>query len=154
MPSMLSLVFVLIMRLYQQHGKRGLYIHCLQVICSLFHEHNDFTVCAQALAQSASKALSAFLCKTRNFGDWVLPHIPKLFHTGIASILDYGGGVWGYKKTTCIDNIQHRAIRAFLGVGKYMPNLALDSLMGWTSSHNRRQTHMVRLWNRIGTLGR
>ena len=37
----------------------------------------------------------------------------------------------------------------FQGVGKYTPNLALDSLMGWTSSENRRQTHMVRLWNRI-----
>ena len=34
----------------------------------LFHEHNVLTVGAQALAQSASKALSALLCKTRNFG--------------------------------------------------------------------------------------
>ena len=24
--------------------------------------------------------------------------------------------------------------------------------MGWTSSHNRRQTHMVRLWNRIQSM--
>ena len=33
-----------------------------------------------------------------------------------------------------------------------MPNIALDSLTGWTSSHNRRQTHMVRLWNRIQSM--
>ena len=64
----------------------------------LFHEHNDLTVGAQALAQSASKALSALLCKTRNFGGLGFATY-SLFHTGIASILDYGGGVWGYKKT-------------------------------------------------------
>ena len=62
---------------------------------SLFHEHNDLTVGAQALAQSASKALSALLCKTRNFGGLGFATYSELFHTGIASILDYGGGVWG-----------------------------------------------------------
>ena len=34
----------------------------------LSHEHNDLIVSAQALAQSAGKALSALLCKTRNLG--------------------------------------------------------------------------------------
>ena len=63
-----------------------------------FHGHNDLTVGAQALAQSASKALSALLCKTRNFGGLGFATYSELFHTGIASILDYGGGVWGYKK--------------------------------------------------------
>ena len=113
----------------------------------LFHEHSDLSVDAQALAQLESRALSALLCKSRNFGGLGSATYSELFHTEIASILDYG--VWGYKKTTCIDDVQHRAIRAFLGVRKYTPNLALDSLMGWISSHNRRQSHMVRLWNKI-----
>ena len=59
----------------------------------LFHEHNDLTVNAQALAQSASKALSVLLCKTRNFGGLGTATYSELFHTGISSILDYGGGV-------------------------------------------------------------
>ena len=48
-----------------------------------------------------------------------------------------------------VEYVQHRAIHAFWGVGKYTPNLVPDSLMGWTSSYNRRQTHMARFWKRI-----
>ena len=117
----------------------------------LFHEHNNPTVGAQALGQSASKALSVLLCKTRHFWGLGSATYSELFHTGIARILDYGDGVWGYK-AACIDNVQHRAILVFLGVGKYTPNLALDYLIGWISLGNRRQTHMVRLWNRIQSM--
>ena len=119
----------------------------------LSHEHNNLTVSAQALAQSASKALSVLLCiKTRHFWGLGCATFPELSLTGIASISDYGSGVWGYKKATCFDNVQHRpAIRAFLGVGKYTPNLGLD-LMGWNSSYNRRQTHMVRFLNIIQSM--
>ena len=59
----------------------------------LFHEHNDLTFGAQALAQSASKALSVLLCKTRNFEGMGSATYSEIFHTGIASILDYGSGV-------------------------------------------------------------
>ena len=82
----------------------------------LFHKHNDLTVGAHALTQSACKALSAVLCKTTTIGGLGFATYFELFHTGIASILDYGGGVWGFKKPTCIDTVQHRAIRAFSGI--------------------------------------
>ena len=53
--------------------------------------HYDLTVGAQALAQSANKALSVLLCKTQHFGGLAFATYSELFHTGIASILDHGG---------------------------------------------------------------
>ena len=45
----------------------------------LFREHNDLTVGAQALAQSASKALSVLLCKTRLFWGTGFCHFFRTF---------------------------------------------------------------------------
>ena len=59
---------------------------------------------------------------------------------------------YGVIKTTCIDNVRRGAIRTLLDVEKYTANLALESLTGWTSSYNIRQTHMVRFWNGIQSM--
>ncbi len=54
-----------------------------------------------------------------------------------------------------IDNIAHvqtyknRALRYFLGVHQKAPILALERDMGWITSDVRRQTEMLRLWNRF-----
>ena len=48
-----------------------------------------------------------------------------------------------------IDTVQNRAIRFFLGVHKFAPNLAINGDMGWVSSGNRRNIEMFRYWNRI-----
>ena len=115
----------------------------------VFHEHNDLRVGAQALADSASKALSGILTKTRKLGGLGYKAYSQLFHSGVASVMDYSGGIWGFKDFSCINVIQRRAIRAFMAVGKYTSNLAIESSMGWLNALVRRQKDMVRIWNRI-----
>ena len=57
--------------------------------------------------------------------------------------------MWGYKPYTQIGNIQNRAMRYFLGVHRFTPNMAITGDMGWLPSVYRRWCSVIRLWNRI-----
>ena len=74
----------------------------------------------------------------------------KLYNACVATILNYGVGVWGaYSNGQMSEKIQNRAARAFLGVHKYSANLAINGDMGWSNHRNRQKLEMIRLWNRI-----
>jgi len=75
----------------------------------------------------------------------------KLFRSGVQPILEYSSGVWGFHRATDVDKIQNRAIRYFLGLHKFAPNIALNSEMGWTTPYLNRYICMLRLWNRTLT---
>ena len=64
-------------------------------------------------------------------------------------IFDYCSGVWGYASFDKINTIQNRAIRFYLGVHRFAPNLAIKGDMGWTSCGIRRKIAMLKLWNRF-----
>ena len=66
----------------------------------------------------------------------------------IFPILDYCSEIWGFKLQTKCETIRNRAIRFFLGVYKFAPNLSITGDMGWTPSFIRRRVNMCRLWNR------
>ena len=72
-----------------------------------------------------------------------------MFTSGVVPILNYGCGIWGYAKANDSDQIQHRAIRYFLGVNKFTPIPALQGEMGWIPSRVRKQVCMIRFWNRM-----
>ena len=73
----------------------------------------------------------------------------KLFNCTIAPIIDYASGVWGFKPYDGIEKLQNRAIRSYLGVGKFTPIPALNGEMGWIPSSIRNHCQMIRLWCRI-----
>ncbi len=73
----------------------------------------------------------------------------KLYHSGVVPVMDYCAGVWGYRKYSSCSNIQNRALRYILGVHQKVPILALEGDMGWITNDVRRQTEMLRLWNRL-----
>ena len=75
-----------------------------------------------------------------------------MYLNGVAPILDYCSGVWGYGKYHHIKSVQHRALRYFLGVHRYTPILAIQGDSGWFSSSYRHQLNIIRLWNRLLTL--
>ena len=64
-----------------------------------------------------AKHYQLFYVRQEILGDWVLPHIPKLFHTGIASILYYGSGVWGDKKPTCTGELGYYGLNGTRKIG-------------------------------------
>ena len=51
----------------------------------------------------------------------------------VQSIIDYNAAIWGTKSMSCINAVQNRACRYFLGLGRYAPNDAINGDMGWLS---------------------
>ena len=69
--------------------------------------------------------------------------------TVVYPVISYGAGIWGCKSYSCINAVQNRAMRFFLGVGKYTPVAALEGEMGWEPSFIKQWTctgrHFVRI---------
>jgi len=76
----------------------------------------------------------------------------KIYTSGVCPVLDYASEIWGYKTYPCIDSIQNRAIRSFLGVHNFAPILAMNGDFGLTHSSDRRKMAMLRYWNRVQTM--
>jgi len=60
--------------------------------------------------------------------------------------------VCGYKPQQSADNVQHRAIRYFLGVHRHAPIAAITGEVGWLPCRYRRWINMLRYWNRLNTM--
>ena len=73
----------------------------------------------------------------------------KLYEACIRKIMDYGAGIWGYGEFPCMEKVQNRALRCFLGVHKYAPLFALQGEMAFMSTVTSRKLEILRLWNRI-----
>ena len=55
----------------------------------------------------------------------------KLFESIVSPVINYRACIWGFKTYSCINAVQNRAMRFFLGVGRYTPVAALHGEMGW-----------------------
>jgi len=124
-------------------------VHHYKYLGIMLDEFLDYNITANVLADSAGRALGSMYSKYKaNKGLGYNTYL-KLYDMGITPILDYCSGVWGYNKLDKIDTIQNRAIRLYLGVHKFAPNLAIGGDTGWISCRTRRHINMLRLWNRL-----
>ena len=73
----------------------------------------------------------------------------KCVETCVYPVMEYGSEIWGGIKDAATDQIQLKAIRAFLGVHKFAPNLAIMGDMGWCPASIRRKISLLRYWNRL-----
>ena len=112
-------------------------------------EHLLFNVTASVLANSGSRALASIYTKFDKLKGLGFQTYSKLYQTGVAPILDYCSGVWGFQKFGYLDAVQNKAIRFYLGVHRFAPNLAINGDTGWTSTTVRRRVEMIRFWNRV-----
>ena len=90
----------------------------------LLTEHLDYTKMAKQVANSASRALGLLITKfkcARGFSTFT-----KLYNSTVLSIIIYGASIWGCRRFACIKAVQNRALRFFLGVGRYTPNAAVN----------------------------
>lgn len=76
----------------------------------------------------------------------------KIYNGTVSPIMEYSSGVWGYKVYERLERLQYRAIRTFLGVGKFTPIPAITGEMGWTPPYIRNRCNMIRLWCRLVNL--
>ena len=55
----------------------------------------------------------------------------------------------GNKSFSCINAVHNRAMRFYLGVGKYTPNAAVSGEMGWVPPVVRQWKHIANFWVRL-----
>ncbi len=120
-----------------------------QYLGIIINECLSYQITAKTLAEYFGRALRMDISKFKSFKNVGFQTFSKLYHSGIVSVMDYCARVWGYRKHSSCSNIQNRALRYFLGVHQKEPILALEGDMGWITSDVRRQTEMLRLWNKL-----
>ena len=72
-----------------------------------------------ALSKGTGRALGSIISKIRNLKEFGFRSFEKLYNSCVVPFLDYCASVWGYKQFQSIDNVQHRAVRYFLGVHRF-----------------------------------
>ena len=92
----------------------------------------DYNVTAKHVAQSATRALGLIIAKFKALGGMPNEVFSKLYEACVWPTISYGAAIWGTREFSCINAVQHRAARFFLGVGKYTPNASVNRDIGWT----------------------
>jgi hypothetical protein len=70
----------------------------------------------------------------------------------VSSIVEYGASIWGTRNYSCINAIQNRAYRLYLGVGKYTPNNAVSGDMGRQPIFHKQWKAVINLWCRLNNM--
>ncbi|KAL5006619.1 hypothetical protein ScPMuIL_015425 [Solemya velum] len=83
---------------------------------------------ATCVARSASRALGLVIAKSRTFGDLPYQTFTKLYDSLVWPVIGYGAAIWGTTSHPCIEAVQNRALRFFMGVGRYTPSAGSNSL--------------------------
>ncbi len=115
----------------------------------IFDEFLEFNCAAKTLSGAAGRAIGKLWSVYKGFNGLGYKSFTKLYESYVDPILCYCTGVWGVKKHMYCTSIQNRAIRGFLGVHKFAPNLAINGDMGWLSFSTKQNVCIIRLWNRL-----
>ncbi|KAK3104741.1 hypothetical protein FSP39_009031 [Pinctada imbricata] len=118
----------------------------------LFEEFVTFKANAENLAKSGGRALGSIISKIHSNKSIGFKTYEKLYYSGVAPILDYCSGIWGFSRSLNIESVQHRALRYFLGVHRFTPILSLQGESGWVPAYCRHQLNAIRFWNRLITM--
>jgi len=112
-------------------------------------EHLDFSVMAKQVAQSAHRALGLLIAKDKAQGGFTFDIYTSLYNSMVSSIIDYGSAIWGHISFSCIEAVQNRASRYFLGLGSHAPNRAVQGDVGWKLQEDRQMKCVINQWLRM-----
>ena len=118
----------------------------------VLNEFLDLSVTAKFVAQSATRALGLLISKFKSLGGMPMYVYSKLYDTMVWSVIDYGAAIWGTREYACINAVQNRAERFFLGVGKYTPNAAVNGDVGWSPPIIKQWKSVLKQWLRLNSL--
>ena len=104
------------------------------------------------VAQLASRALGLLISKDKSFGGMPYDCFTKCYNATVQATIDYSAAVWGTKSVSCVNAIQNRACRYFLGLGRYTPNAAVNGDMGWSAPEHKQWVCVTRRWCRLAKL--
>ena len=112
-------------------------------------EFLNYDVTAKYVANSATKALGLVITKYKAAGGLQYQVFTKLFDTIVWPTINYGASIRGLKDYSCINAVQNRACRYFLGVGKYTPNNGVNGDMAWTLVCVKQWSSVLKLNTRL-----
>ena len=115
----------------------------------MLHENLDLNITARTVAQSASRALGLLIAKSKALGGMPYKVFTKLYDTVVWPVISYGAAVWGGKVFSCINAVQNRAMRFYLGTGKYTPDAAVSGDMGWQPPNVKQWKAVCAYWYRM-----
>ena len=115
----------------------------------MIDEYLDYNVTAKHVSKSAHRALGLLIAKDKAQGGFSYDIFTRLYDVMVNSIIEYGAAIWGQKSYSCINAVQNRASRYFLGLGKRAPNLATQGDIGWRLPEDRQWLCIVRHWLRL-----
>ena len=106
-------------------------------------EFLDFNI---TVSQSASRTLGLLIAKFKAIGGMPFEVYSKLYDSVVWPVIADGAAIWGDQTYSCSEAVQNRAMRCFLGVGKYTPTAGICGDMGWTSP-------LIRQWKCVVFFG-
>ena len=109
----------------------------------------DFNVTAKLLGDSGGRALGSMINKFNSNKGLGYKTFTKMYDMMVCPILDYCACIWGFRDFDCVNKIQNRAIRYYLGVHKFAPNVGIIGEMGWVTRDICRKVDMIKFWNRM-----
>ncbi|CAC5407696.1 unnamed protein product [Mytilus coruscus] len=112
-------------------------------------EHLDYQIMAKHVATSANRALGLVISKYKSFGGLPFDSFTKLYDSIVWSTISYGAAVWGDRTFSCINLIQNKAIRFYMGIGRYKPNVAVNGDSAWKPPCVRQWRTVINHWNRL-----
>ena len=121
------------------------YIDSYKYLGLWFDEFLTLEKAVTELSKSASRALGALFGKFIATGGMTWNVYHKLYTTMVEPVLFYGSAVWGYKSHRVINNVQNKAAKYFLAVGKRTSNTAVRGDLGLTSCYTKQKLSCLRL---------
>ncbi|XP_069119042.1 uncharacterized protein [Argopecten irradians] len=117
-----------------------------------FDQHLAWNFAIKELAKSASRALGVVISKLIACGGMPYTVYTRLFESLVQPIMLYGSCIWGIAEQRLINNIQNRAMKAYLGVNKYTSNVGVLGDFGWKSCQAKQHMEVFRLYCRLRTV--
>ena len=110
-----------------------------------FDEHLTMDKAVKELSKSASRALGALFGKFIYAGGMTWKIYNKLHTSMVEPILFYGSGIWGTRSHNVINNVQAKAAKYFLAVGKRTLNVSVRGDLGLTTCLTKQKLSCKRL---------
>ena len=116
-----------------------------------FTEHLDMMYMAKQVAATGHRALGYLIANAKTL-ELSFTCFSKLYGCFVQSILDYGACIWGHYDFKCINAVQHRAMRFFMGVPSKTPTAAIQGEMGWVPQCVQQWICVVRQFCHYSTM--
>lgn len=106
---------------------------------------------ATQISSAGGRALGAVVNRARFLRDMGHRTFGTLYHSGVASVLDYGSEIamLSKKSMQLLERVQHRTGRFFLGVGRHSALCSINAELGWRSCQSRGELNRYRFYNRL-----